>query len=49
MRMSRWRCCRWSHVYERYWTFYVLYRGAVNVYIRDPQAVMSVLHEVRPT
>lgn len=38
-----------SHVYERYWTFYVLYRGAVNVYIRDPQAVMSVLHEVRPT
>ena len=38
-----------SHVYERYWTYYVLYRGAVNVYIRDPQAVMSVLHDVRPT
>ena len=38
-----------SHVYERYWSYYVLYRGAVNVYIRDPQAVMSVLHDVRPT
>lgn len=32
-----------SHVYERYWSYYVLYRGgAVNAYIRDPQAVMSV-------
>lgn len=38
-----------SHVYERYWTYYVLYRGALNVYIRDPQAVMSVLYDVRPT
>ncbi len=38
-----------SHVYERYWSYYVLYRGAVNVYIRDPQAVMSILADVRPT
>ncbi|MGL4207447.1 MAG: AMP-dependent synthetase/ligase [Aeromonadaceae bacterium] len=38
-----------SHVYERFWSYYVLYRGALNVYIRDPQSVMSVLAEVRPT
>jgi long-chain acyl-CoA synthetase len=38
-----------SHVFERAWTFYVLYRGAENVYIRDPQQVMDVIEEVRPT
>ena len=38
-----------SHVYERFWTYYVLYRGAKNVYLRDPQALMSVLDRVRPT
>lgn len=25
-----------SHVYEHFWTYYVLYRGAKNVYLRDP-------------
>jgi long-chain acyl-CoA synthetase len=38
-----------SHVFERVWTFYVLYRGAENVYIRDPQHVMDVIADVRPT
>ena len=38
-----------SHVFERVWTYYVLYRGAENVYIRDPQQVMDVIEEVRPT
>ena len=38
-----------SHVFERVWTFYVLYRGAENVYIRDPQQVMDVIADVRPT
>jgi long-chain acyl-CoA synthetase len=37
------------HIFERAWTFYVLYRGALNVYIRDPQSVIQVLAEVRPT
>jgi long-chain acyl-CoA synthetase len=38
-----------SHVFERVWTCYVLYRGAENVYIRDPQQVMDVIADVRPT
>ena len=38
-----------SHVYERFWSYYILYRGAKNVYLRDPQQLMSVLHLVRPT
>lgn len=38
-----------SHVFERVWSFYVLYCGAENVYIRDPQKVMDVIGEVQPT
>ena len=38
-----------SHVFERVWTYYVLCRGAENAYIRDPQQVMDVITEVRPT
>jgi long-chain acyl-CoA synthetase len=38
-----------SHIFERAWTFYVLYRGAVNVYLRDPQTVIQVIGEVKPT
>ena len=38
-----------SHVFERIWTYYVLCRGAGNVYIRDPQQVMDVIEEIRPT
>ncbi|MGL5326089.1 MAG: AMP-dependent synthetase/ligase [Aeromonas sp.] len=38
-----------SHVFERAWSYYVLYCGAENVYIRDPQQVMDVIGEVKPT
>jgi long-chain acyl-CoA synthetase len=38
-----------SHVFERIWTFYVLTRGAENAHIRDPQQVMDVIADVRPT
>ena len=38
-----------SHVFERAWSFYVFYRGAVNVYMRDPAAVKQVVAEVKPT
>ena len=38
-----------SHVFERAWTFYVMYRGATNAYIRDPAAVREALTAVRPT
>ncbi|BDU76086.1 long-chain-fatty-acid--CoA ligase [Mesoterricola sediminis] len=37
------------HIFERAWTFYVLYRGARNVYLRDPQTVVKAIGEVRPT
>jgi long-chain acyl-CoA synthetase len=37
------------HIFERAWTFYVLYRGALNVYLRDPQTVVKAIGEVRPT
>ena len=38
-----------SHVFERAWTFYVLYRGAVNAYCEDPKNVGELLPQVRPT
>ncbi|WP_139707672.1 AMP-dependent synthetase/ligase [Aeromonas allosaccharophila] len=38
-----------SHVFERVWSFYVLYCGGENVYIRDPQKVMDVIGDVQPT
>lgn len=38
-----------SHVFERAWTFYVLYRGAVTAYCEDPKDVGALLPEVRPT
>ncbi|WP_087106952.1 AMP-dependent synthetase/ligase [Parendozoicomonas haliclonae] len=38
-----------SHIFERAWTYYALYRGATNVYMRDPAAVQTVLATVRPT
>ncbi|WP_428773060.1 AMP-dependent synthetase/ligase [Vibrio sp.] len=38
-----------SHVFERAWTFYVLYRGATNCYLQDTMAVRDALSEVRPT
>ncbi len=38
-----------SHIFERAWTFYVMYRGAVNVYTRDPANIGVVVAEVKPT
>lgn len=38
-----------SHIFERAWTFYVLYRGAVTAYCEDPKKVAELLPEVRPT
>ncbi|MCG9680041.1 long-chain fatty acid--CoA ligase [Vibrio sp. Isolate24] len=38
-----------SHVFERAWTFYVLYRGATNCYLQDTMQVREALSEVRPT
>lgn len=38
-----------SHVFERAWTYYVLYRGAKNVYIRDQTDIKKAMRDVRPT
>ncbi|ERB62669.1 long-chain fatty acid--CoA ligase [Vibrio coralliilyticus OCN008] len=38
-----------SHVFERAWTFYVLYRGATNCYLQDTMQVREALSEVQPT
>ncbi|MCD8548031.1 MAG: AMP-binding protein, partial [Aeromonadaceae bacterium] len=38
-----------SHIYERGWSFYILYCGVLNVYMSDPRQLMSVLGEVKPT
>ncbi len=38
-----------SHVFERTWTFFLLYSGGVNVYNADPRAIMDELPVVKPT
>jgi long-chain acyl-CoA synthetase len=38
-----------SHIFERAWTFYILYRGAVTAYCEDPKDAAALLPEVRPT
>ncbi|MBD1555523.1 long-chain fatty acid--CoA ligase [Vibrio sp. S9_S30] len=38
-----------SHVFERAWTFYVLYKGAVNCYLKDTMQVREALADIRPT
>ncbi|GGA81609.1 long-chain-fatty-acid--CoA ligase [Neiella marina] len=38
-----------SHVYERGWTYFALFKGATNVYLRDPSRVMDVIEQVKPS
>ncbi|MGX9518433.1 AMP-dependent synthetase/ligase [Vibrio mediterranei] len=38
-----------SHVFERAWTFYVLYQGGTNCYLQDTMQVRDALSEIRPT
>ena len=38
-----------SHVFERTWSFYVLYKGAVNVFLENPREIIDVLPVVKPT
>ncbi|MFC1234744.1 AMP-dependent synthetase/ligase [Vibrio sp. F74] len=38
-----------SHVYERAWSFYVLYKGATNCYLQDTMQVRDALADIRPT
>lgn len=38
-----------SHVFERMWSHYLLYKGAVNVFLENPREVIDVLPVVKPT
>ena len=38
-----------SHVFERMWTYYMLYRGATNVFIANPREIIKYLSEIKPT
>ncbi len=38
-----------SHVFERMWTFYMLYRGATNVFIDNPREIIKHVSVVKPT
>jgi long-chain acyl-CoA synthetase len=38
-----------SHVFERAWTLYVLYKGAENNYLRNPKEVLNAMQTVKPT
>ena len=37
-----------SHVYERIWLLYLLYKGVINCYLDDTNKVAEVLKEVKP-
>ena len=38
-----------SHVFERMWTYYMLYRGATNVFIDNPREIIKYLSDIKPT
>lgn len=38
-----------SHIFERSWTFYLLHRGAVNVFLENPKNVIEELPKARPS
>ncbi|MGY5449791.1 AMP-dependent synthetase/ligase [Agarivorans sp. MS3-6] len=38
-----------SHVFERAWTYYILYRGATNIYLEDPATIQQALPRSQPT
>lgn len=38
-----------SHIFERTWSFYLMYCGAVNVFLENPREVISVLPIANPT
>lgn len=38
-----------SHVFERTWTYFLLYCGATNIFLENPREVIDTLSVVRPT
>jgi len=38
-----------SHIFERAWTYYALYKGMEIIYLDDPQQIIDFIKEARPT
>lgn len=38
-----------SHVFERTWTYFIIYRGARNAYIDNPREIINQLPLIKPT
>ncbi len=38
-----------SHVFERTWTYFIIYRGARNAYTENPREIISQLPIIKPT
>jgi long-chain acyl-CoA synthetase len=38
-----------SHVFERTWTYYMLYCGATNVFVDNPRDIINQLSVIKPT
>lgn len=38
-----------SHVFERTWTFYALYKGMTNFYLPNPKDVVATCADIKPT
>lgn len=38
-----------SHIFERGWAYFMMYRGATNYFLQNPRAVIETLPKVKPT
>jgi long-chain acyl-CoA synthetase len=38
-----------SHVFERMWTYYMLYKGATNAFIDNPREIINHISVIKPT
>ncbi len=38
-----------SHIFERGWTYYMIYKGAVNVFLDNPKMVIEELSKAKPS
>jgi long-chain acyl-CoA synthetase len=38
-----------SHIFERTWVYYVLHKGLINNYLREPKKVIDIMQEVKPS
>jgi len=38
-----------SHVFERFWTYYMLYKGTINAFISNPRDIIKYLPFIKPS